>query len=83
MSGTERGTLDVVGIGPGLPHATTQRAADVVDLLDRRPRSLELVLTGGHDRPDYAVERADLVTEVRKGRHHFDDGVPARCGTEY
>lgn len=29
-----RGTLYVVGIGPGLPHATTQRARDVVENAD-------------------------------------------------
>jgi len=56
---------------------------DVVEVIDSKPDDLELVLTGGHDRPDYAVDRADLVTEVRKERHPIDDGQGARKGTEY
>jgi cob(I)alamin adenosyltransferase len=55
----------------------------VVDLLDRKPDALELVLTGGHDDPTYVTDRADLVTNVRKQTHPFDDGVRARKGTEY
>ncbi|WP_138796842.1 cob(I)yrinic acid a,c-diamide adenosyltransferase [Halostella sp. PRR32] len=55
----------------------------VVDLIGSKPDDLELVLTGGHDRPDYAADRADLVTEVRKETHPIDDGQGARKGTEY
>jgi precorrin-3B C17-methyltransferase len=33
-SADERGTLYVVGIGPGLPHAMTQRAKDVIQSAD-------------------------------------------------
>jgi cob(I)alamin adenosyltransferase len=55
----------------------------VVDLLDRQPERLELVLTGGHEDPTYVTDRADLVTNVRKQTHPFDDGVRARKGTEY
>ncbi|MFB6303458.1 MAG: cob(I)yrinic acid a,c-diamide adenosyltransferase [Haloferacaceae archaeon] len=56
---------------------------DVIDLLDRKPPALELVLTGGHEEPSYAVERADLVSEVRKHKHPIDEGQRARKGTEY
>jgi cob(I)alamin adenosyltransferase len=55
----------------------------VVALLDRKPEHLELVLTGGHEDPTYVTDRADLVTNVRKQTHPFDDGVRARKGTEY
>ncbi|WP_135533600.1 cob(I)yrinic acid a,c-diamide adenosyltransferase [Halostella pelagica] len=55
----------------------------VVDLIGSKPDDLELVLTGGHDRPDYAADCADLVTEVRKETHPIDDGQGARKGTEY
>jgi precorrin-3B C17-methyltransferase len=34
MSDADYGTLYVVGIGPGLPHAMTQRARDVVETAD-------------------------------------------------
>jgi len=56
---------------------------DVVDLIERKADDLELVLTGGHERPEYVVDHADLVTEVGKGKHPIEDGQPARKGTEY
>ena len=56
---------------------------DLVDLVASKPDGLELVLTGGHRDPVYLLDVADLVTEVRKAKHPFDDGVPARKGTEF
>jgi cob(I)alamin adenosyltransferase len=41
------------------------------------------VLTGGHERPEYVADAADLVTEVRKEKHPIDAGQGARKGTEY
>jgi len=55
----------------------------VRELIESRPENLELVLTGGHERPAFLVEQADLVTEVRKEKHHFDRGDRARKGTEF
>ncbi|MEF8913302.1 cob(I)yrinic acid a,c-diamide adenosyltransferase [Natronomonas sp.] len=55
----------------------------VVDLVESKPQSLELVLTGSHERPDYLVEAADLVTNVSKEKHPIDAGQRARKGTEY
>jgi cob(I)alamin adenosyltransferase len=57
--------------------------ADVLDLLDRKPDDLELVLTGGHERPAYLVDHVDLLTNVRKEVHPMEDGQGARKGTEY
>ncbi|EMA53231.1 MULTISPECIES: cob(I)yrinic acid a,c-diamide adenosyltransferase [Halococcus] len=54
----------------------------VADLVDDKPANLELVLTGGHERPAIA-DRADLVTNVRKEAHPFDAGHRARKGTEF
>ncbi|WP_248897818.1 cob(I)yrinic acid a,c-diamide adenosyltransferase [Haloplanus halobius] len=56
---------------------------DVVDLVERKPDGLELVCTGGHERPDYLADIADLVSEVRKERHPIDAGQRARKGTEF
>jgi cob(I)alamin adenosyltransferase len=56
---------------------------EVVELIDRKPDALELVLTGGHDRPEYVVDHADLVTNVGKEKHPIDAGQGARKGTEY
>ena len=55
----------------------------VLDLVDSKPANLELVLTGSHSEPTYLLDAADLVTEVRKVKHPFDEGVRARKGTEY
>ena len=57
--------------------------ADVVDLVDRKPDGLELVCTGGHERPAYLTDVADLVSEVGKERHPIDAGQRARKGTEF
>jgi cob(I)alamin adenosyltransferase len=56
---------------------------DVIDLVESKPERLELVLTGGHEHPEYVTDLADLVTNVRKERHPIDDGQRARKGTEY
>ena len=56
---------------------------DVEVLVADKPEGLELVLTGGHDRPEYVVEQADLVTRVEKEVHPIDAGQGARKGTEY
>ena len=56
---------------------------DVVALVESKPDDLELVLTGGHDRPEYLVDYADLVTNVRKETHPIEAGQGARKGTEY
>ncbi len=56
---------------------------DVVSLVEEKPDDLELVLTGGHERPTYVVDEVDLVTNVRKERHPIDAGQRARKGTEY
>ena len=56
---------------------------DVVALVESKPEDLELVLTGGHERPEYVTGLADLVTNVRKEKHPIEAGQGARKGTEY
>ncbi|QKG92194.1 cob(I)yrinic acid a,c-diamide adenosyltransferase [Halorubrum salinarum] len=56
---------------------------DVVALAESKPDDLELVLTGSHAEPEYLDGVADLITNVRKVAHPFDDGQRARRGTEY
>ncbi|WP_372480294.1 cob(I)yrinic acid a,c-diamide adenosyltransferase [Halomicrobium sp. HM KBTZ05] len=57
--------------------------ANVIELIEAAPDGLELVLTGGHERPAFLTEHADLVTNVAKERHPLDDGQGARKGTEF
>jgi len=55
----------------------------VVNLIEAKPERLELVLTGGHEKPAYIFDHADLVTDVRNAKHPFEAGHQARKGTEY
>ncbi|WP_440989646.1 cob(I)yrinic acid a,c-diamide adenosyltransferase [Haloarchaeobius baliensis] len=56
---------------------------EVLALVAGKPDDLELVLTGGHERPDWLDDVADLVTNVRKERHPIEAGQRARKGTEF
>jgi cob(I)alamin adenosyltransferase len=56
---------------------------EVVALIEDKPADLELVLTGGHDRPEYVADLADLVTQVGKESHPIEAGQGARKGTEF
>ncbi len=56
--------------------------AAVLDLLDRKPPGLHLVLTGRDARPA-VIERADLVTEMKEIKHPFHQGIPAQKGVEF
>ena len=50
--------------------------------LDTEGQKREIVLTG-RDPAGELVLRADYATEMRKEKHPFDHGVPARKGIEY
>ena len=54
----------------------------VEELLDKVPGNVELVLTG-RCAPDWLIERADLVTEMKEVKHYYAKGVEARKGFEY
>lgn len=45
-------------------------------------RPCELVLSGRTKLQSF-LDRADLVTEMKKVKHYFDDGLPARLGIEF
>jgi cob(I)alamin adenosyltransferase len=53
-----------------------------VQLARSRPPQVELVFTGRYAH-ETLVELADVVTEMRKIKHHFDQGVSARRGIEF
>ena len=54
----------------------------VEELLDKVPGNVEVVLTG-RCAPDWLIERADLVTEMKEVKHYYAKGVEARKGYEY
>jgi cob(I)alamin adenosyltransferase len=53
----------------------------VAGVRDRAPRT-NVVITG-RDAPDAIVELADTVTEMRKVKHAYDQGIKAKKGIEY
>lgn len=51
-------------------------------IVEHKPHPLELVITG--HKPELWVENlSDYVTEMRKVKHPYDSGVPARKGIEF
>ncbi len=58
-----------------------QSVGDLLGLIDRKPREVELVITGRWADPR-VVEKADLVTEMREVKHCYSRGVRARVGIE-
>lgn len=55
---------------------------EVLNLIDRKPFGLHLILTGRNASPQL-LERADLITEMNEIRHPFARGIPAREGIDY
>ena len=56
--------------------------AEIQELLALKPPHTELVITG-RNAPDYLLQAADLVTEMREIKHPYQHGLPARRGIEY
>jgi len=54
----------------------------VVELMERRPEKMELVLTGRYAHPE-VMKRADLVTEMVEIKHYYNmEGLDGRVGIE-
>ncbi len=55
---------------------------DVVALIEGKPESVELILTGRYADKEI-VRRADLVTEMLNIKHPYEQGTAAREGFDY
>lgn len=55
---------------------------DVVNIIENKPKSLDLVLTGRNAK-DEIIDRADLVTEMREIKHPFQKGIKAKKGIDF
>jgi cob(I)alamin adenosyltransferase len=55
---------------------------EVLKLIDDKPEGVELILTGRRA-DSKLIKSADLVTEMLKIKHPYDNGVAARKGIEY
>lgn len=55
--------------------------AHLIDLIQKKPEKLELVLTGRNP-SEQLLALADYITEMKKVRHPYDKGIAARKGIE-
>lgn len=55
---------------------------DALELMAKKPDRLHLVLTGRNAPPEI-IEQADLVTEMKEIKHHYNKGIPAQKGIEF
>lgn len=55
---------------------------ELLDIVAQKPKKLELILTG-RGLTKGIIERADLVSEIKKVKHPYDAGVNSRRGIEY
>ncbi len=55
---------------------------EVYSFVSNAPKNLEVVLTG-HNPSERILALADYITEMKKVRHPYDNGVQARFGIEF
>ncbi len=55
---------------------------EVVSLMELKPNGVELILTG-RNLPPAVVSCAHLITHMKKEKHNYDAGIPARRGIEF
>ena len=55
---------------------------DVIELINNKPDSLNLVLTGNHVKSEI-IEIADLVTEMKEIKHPYQLGIKAKKGIDF
>src|ERR1700704_1952011 len=56
--------------------------AEVVEVIRTRPSSVNVIATG-RDAPEELIAVADTVTEMRKWKHAFDEGIGAIRGIDF
>ncbi|MEG0216215.1 MAG: cob(I)yrinic acid a,c-diamide adenosyltransferase, partial [Hungatella sp.] len=63
-------------------HYGLVQSRALLDFLKKKPKDLEVVLTGRNP-SDELLEAADYVSEIQKKKHPYDRGIGAREGIEY
>lgn len=62
-------------------HYNLVTVEDLLDLLNSKPSSMEIILTGRYA-DERVIKIADLVTEMKEIKHYYKKGVRARKGIE-
>jgi cob(I)alamin adenosyltransferase len=55
---------------------------EVLELIRRRPKHVEILITGRHA-PQKLIRMADYVSEMKKIKHPYDQGILARKGIDF
>jgi cob(I)alamin adenosyltransferase len=63
-------------------HLKLIKVDDVLNIIENKPKSLDLVLTGRNAKNEI-IDRADLVTEMREIKHPFQKGIKAKKGIDF
>ncbi len=66
----------------GAIHSGLVSIDQVIQIIEAKPPSMELILTG-RNVPSEIADYADLVTEMKPVKHYYEKGVAARRGIEY
>ncbi|MDR3333403.1 MAG: cob(I)yrinic acid a,c-diamide adenosyltransferase [Treponema sp.] len=83
MEAIQAEPVDLLVLDEVLDALTTKMLDEQVfrSFVENKPAELELVLTG-RGPAEWLVEKADYISEVKKVKHPFDRGMPARVGIE-
>ena len=82
MTGAEHWDLLVLDEIIGAVNHGFLTAGQVTAFLRSRPEELEVVMTGRDPLPEL-TELADYITEMKKVKHPFENGIRARKGIEF
>ena len=63
-------------------HLGVLQLADVMKILQTRPKHLSLILTGNHACEEI-ITLADLVTEMKEIKHPYKKGIKAKRGIDF
>lgn len=63
-------------------HLGVLQLADVMKILQSRPKHLSLILTGNHACEEI-ITLADLVTEMKEIKHPYKKGIKAKRGIDF
>lgn len=63
-------------------HLGVLQLADVMKIIENRPKHLSLILTGNHACEEI-ISLADLVTEMKEIKHPYKKGIKAKRGIDF
>ena len=82
VSGAEPVDLLVLDEALNVAAKELLQKEELLEFIAQKPEGLEIVLTG-RPAPEWLLEKADYITEMKCHRHPYDRGVMAREAIEY